>query len=380
MKRVLKYSLLFLAASLVLGFAGCDLDWGNTQEETPGQETPGGDNNPIDDDAGVSFVDHPNGTLSITNGASEDMVIFYGQTPANNTILGGVRAGTTRNFDVSFRSDFGVGGWMILRGIKLSEYRTNRNSLSNAKIEYSAMATYREGQRFSTAIQSDYMGDYAIRVNNVGRLGVELRKNSPDGEKIGYVPALAQNNYYYFNSSNQMTIFPVFVYYDNVSKTVNTLRATSMLESQSVGPRAGTSIPTVRFPNDNDSWNAILGTLVSPVAYVTVQNNTNQGGQVERGTTPLISQNGYDSLNSGEISTFEVTATSTGVSIMLNITFYGGDVTIPVKTVDGETPVFINGYDYTITVEGAGGDAASYIVTFEQSENARDLEAQIEAL
>ena len=113
------------------------------------------------------------------------MVIFQGQTPTINNILGGVRGGASRDIDVSSHvTDFGVGGFMILRGITLDQYNANKSNLSLARIEYSAMATYGQGKKFRTEIMPNYMGDYAYRVTNIGRIGMELRKDSPDGEKV----------------------------------------------------------------------------------------------------------------------------------------------------------------------------------------------------
>jgi hypothetical protein len=106
------------------------------------------------------------------------------KNPANDTETGGTGGGD---------------------GISLAEYDANKSNLANAKVEYSAMATYGQGKKFRAEISPAYTGDFYYKVTNGGRIGMELRKDSPDGEKIGYLPALATNYALYSNTSNDMT-------------------------------------------------------------------------------------------------------------------------------------------------------------------------------
>jgi hypothetical protein len=328
------------------------------------------------------------GTLTILNNTSKDMVIFQGQTPSASGILGGILAGVTKEFDISDDvSDFDAGGYIILRGMSKAEYEANKTNLSQAKIEYSAMATYGQGKKFRAEINPAYSGDYYFKVTNAGRIGMELRKNSPDGEKIGYLPALATNYALYSNTSADLTIFPVYVYYSNTTKTVTTIRATSFVESASVGPRPVTdqSVQTVRFPNDASlQWDQIAGNIVYPVAFITVTNNVaNQSSRFASASKTYFAQNGYDSINSGETLTFELQSTDAGQVMNLNCAIYGGTVTVAVKTGGSQTPTIKNGYDYTValTYKGSGGldDPASYTAVITEGAK-RDVKDEIISL
>jgi hypothetical protein len=327
------------------------------------------------------------GTLTILNNASKDMVIFQGQTPSITTILGGVRAGKTGVFDISDDvADFDVGGYMILRGMTLDEYKKNKTNLSTAKAEYSAMATYGQGQKFRTEINPAYSGDFYFKVANAGKIGMELRKNSPEGEKIGYLPAMETNYVLYTNTSEDLTIFPVYVFYSKTSKKVTTIRATSFDESASVGPRPVTdnSFQTIRLPNNTSlQWDQIAKDIVYPVAFITVTNNVdNQSGRFAVSSKVYFAQNGYDSINSGETLTFEVKAADAGQQLNLNCTLYGGTTTVAVKTTDGQTPVIKNGYDYTVSLsynDGALTDPASYTATITEGTK-RDIKEEIISL
>jgi hypothetical protein len=316
------------------------------------------------------------------------MVIFQGQTPSISNILGGVKATSSRDFDVSDDvNDFDVGGYLVLRGMSKDEYDKKKTDLSTAKIEYSAMATYGGGKKFRTEINPAYSGDYYFKVTNAGKIGMELRKDSPDGEKIGYLPSLVTNYTLYSSTTNSMTIFPVYVFYSSITKTVTTIRAASFAESASVGPRPVTdqSVSTVRFPNDpNIQWEQIVGNIVYPVAFITVTNNVaNQDSRVAVASKVYFAQNGYDSINSGETLTFEIKSSDDGQSTNLNCTLYGGTTTVAVKTPDGKTPVIKNGYDYTVTLNYVGGGeltaSASYTAVITEGAK-RDVSQEITSL
>jgi hypothetical protein len=372
-----KFLMLLLAAGLVFTLAGCPNDDGDKNKDDPNNNNPNND--------GINWDNEANGTLTVINNTNKDMVIFQGQTPTANSILGGVRALTSKEFDISDDvSDFQIGGYIIIRGIALNEYNANKSNLSLAKIEYSAMATYGQGKKFRTEINPNYIGDFAYRVTNIGRIGMELRKDSPDGEKIGYLPALGSNFLMYSDTSDGFSIFPVFVYYSKVNGQVTTLKPTSQFESVSVSPRAatGNQIQTYIFPNDEGAtWDSIKAGLVSPVAYITITNNVpNQSARVTiAGSNRLKSQNGYDSLGSGETLVYEIESTVAGTTQNIVLQYYNGALNLQVLK-EGTSPVLKNGYDYTINVTGTGQQISDYTVTITESAAPRDLSSQIDSL
>jgi len=380
MKKMQKILMLLLAAWLIFSMAGCPAD----DDGDDGKN--GDDGKGTEQDGDINFDIEANGTLTIINNVSKDMVIFQGQTPTASNILGGVRALSTKTFDISDDvDDFSVGGYLILRGMTLDEYNANKTTLSRAKIEYSAMATYGQGKKFRAEISPNYTGDFAYRVTNTGRIGLELRKDSPDGEKIGYLPSLASGFSLYADSSDGFAVFPVYVYFQKSTGTVTTLKPTSHFDSVTVSPRpaTGNEIQAYTFPADPDAtWDNIKGSLTSPNAYITVTNSVaNQSGRVTiAGTRFLKSQNGYDTIGSGETLTYDITSTPTGTAQNIVLTFYSQVLQIPVKDSDGETPIIKNGYDYTITVSGTGQTADGYTVTITESANARDVSGDIESL
>ena len=335
---------------------------------------------------GISWSNENNGTLTVINNTAKDMVIFQGQTPSASNIMGGVRGLATRVFDVSDDvDDFNIGGFLILRGVSLDEYNANKTNLSRAKVEYSAMATYGQGKKYRTEISPNYTGENAYRVTNLGRIGMELRKDSPDGEKIGYLPSLASNMLLYADNTSGFAIYPVFVYYSKSTGQVTTLKPTSQFETVGVSPRpaAGSEIQAYTLPADQGAtWDSIKATLSSPVSYVTVTNSVqNQSARVTlSGTNRLNSQNGYDSIGSGEMLTYEIQSTTEGTQKAIMLVYYNGALNIPVLNSSGQTPTLKNGYDYTINVSGSGQQVSGYSVTITESANPRDLSSDIGSL
>jgi len=253
-----------------------------------------------------------------------------------------------------------------------------------------AMATYRKGTTYRIQIDNAFMGDYGFRVLNRGRIGMELRKDSPEGEKVSYLPAFQQNQMVYTENSEAVTLFPVYVFYNKKTGEVTTLKTTTLFGTTLVSPRPltdETAIQTYAFPTKERSWEEIVGTLKSPAAYITVRNYV-MGQSIYftvSGVQRLYSQNGFNSVGSGELNppVFEVPAADEeegGIPIKFVIQLYGGLIEVPVLVEGEETPPVIkNGYNYTVTIDGSGQDSFGYTARIKEISK-RDLTAELESL
>ncbi len=227
MKRIcMKNLFLFALVAIITAAFLSDSDGGEDENE--------GGNSAVDN---ISWSNESTGTIKITNNTDKDVVLFQGVSPSSANILGGVRANSSRMFDVSDDvDDFDVGGYMILRGMSKDEYKKNEQDFSVARIVYSAMVTYGKGKKFSAEINPSCFGDYYYKLSNAGRIGIELRKNSPNGEKIGYIPALAKNYTFYTDSSEAFFIYPVYVYYNATTGEVVSMMSDNYYDSITVAP------------------------------------------------------------------------------------------------------------------------------------------------
>jgi predicted small secreted protein len=358
----------------------------------------------------VKWSDDNGGTLEVVNGSSKDIVVFHGQYLTESGLMGGVKAGTTKLFDVSKFPDFEAGGYVILKGMSRDQYNINRYNLSEARVEFRSMATYRRGTKYRIQIDLNG-GENGFKVNNVANIGVELRRNSPDGEKVTYLGPNEVNNIIYTSSTNSIRLFPVYVYYNSATGEISTLKTADIYNTINVIPRplAGANSMQVYTVPDNTqaTWDDIRKTVKFPYAYIKVRNSmTNQEAAFlsRGGTDYLFSQNGYDAIGSGETLMYEIEGSDMegGIETALNINIYNFRIPILVaeeieeeidveKEIDGETvivkevvknkqlsnPKLKNGYDYEVVVKGQGRDPSGYEATIVESAEQRDISSVI---
>jgi hypothetical protein len=369
-------------------FFGCtaSLDLNEPQPQPP----------PLEPGSDINWKTESAGTLEITNGSNKDIVLFVGQTPRSDAILGGIKAGATKLFDVSDDvPDFGVGGYMVLRGVSVDEYENNKDNLASAKIDFSAMATYKSGQKYRLNINPSYIGDFGFIVDNTAPVGMELRKDSPKGEKVAYLPALQRNQKIYTSSADALALYPVYVYYNTTTGEVSTIETTDIFESRTASPRPlanAESFQRYSFPVSESGWQGIVNGLTLPYGYLTVTNNLNESVYFTiGGGNALTSQNGYNTIAVGESLKYEVEAAdetedgSGGRQINFVITAYGGKIMVPVRFANDYEgiPSIKNAYDYEISVsQRAGTDgrtSTDYTATIVQGKK-RDLSKMINSL
>jgi len=298
----------------------------------------------------INWANEANGTVTVINNTSKNLIIFQGHTPTAYNIIGGVRGLSTKTFNISDGvNNFQSGGYLILQGFTDYEYETNKNDLSKAKTKYLAMATYGQDKKSKVEINSYNIGTYAYRVSNLSSMAMELRKNGLSGEKIAYIPASAIRYMIYADSPDIFTVYSVFIVYSPSTAQLTILNSDEIvLPTVAPKPVTGNEIPEYNF-------NPLgVGTISSPVAYLSVSNNiTNQSGQLRLAETILKSQNGYDTIDYGETLTFEIPSTDDGLVFNINLAYHDQTLQIPV-TINGDMPELRNGYDYRISVSGSG--------------------------
>jgi hypothetical protein len=361
----------------------------------------------------IKWTDDNGGTLEVFNGSAKDIIVFYGQVPAEKSMMGGVRAGATKLFDIGKHfTDFEAGGYTILKGMTRDEYNANKYNLSEAKVEFRAMATYRRGTKYRIQIDNGGMGEYGFKISNTTNLGVELRKDSPDGEKFTYLGPLESNQMIYFSTNVPFRVFPVYVYLNKSTWEISTLKTADIYSTFTAVPQqlaGASSMATYRVPDDeNYLWDEIAKTIKFPYAYVKVRNNMSnqEAAYLSVGANNyLTSQNGYKAVVSGFNETFEIEGSDMegGVETVLNINIYNFRIQIVIEEEveeevdvekegeDGEiiivkevvkrkqfsNPKLKNGYDYEIVVTGRGQDASGYSAIITESPNQRDISTVI---
>ena len=221
MKNFVTYSILVLAACMVLFFTGCDNDTGENS-------------NIYDMYYKGDFRDNRNGSVEVANNTVHDMLLFSGSVLSTNYIVGGVRASSTNTVNFSTETDYTAGGYKVLQAVKQSEFDVHKEA---SAVDWKALVTYGEGRRFRANIVSTNDGDYQYRVSNRSNsYFLELRKDSPDGEKVVFLDRGEINKVVRCADSNVLTLYPVWLTYNNVTRSVVTFTPAGF-QYQDVQPR-----------------------------------------------------------------------------------------------------------------------------------------------
>jgi hypothetical protein len=341
MKKILKIPVLLLVLGLVLGLIGCGRGGGG-----------GGDE--YDQYYDGSFRNNRNGTVDVENDTSHDMLLFTGgiSNISLNNIVGGVRAGSTNTVNFSAEHDYAVGGYKVIHAVKQDEFINSKGQ--QLRVDHSQMITYRGDARFKINIVSTTDGTYQYMVLNMNsQYALELRKNSPDGEKVAYLTRAEKNRVIKTPSNTPITVFPVWIAFNNITKSIVSFSPSDAGDSwegeRDIQPRSPTGeISTYRFP---DSQIDIAFNISFPFATVQVRNNAGRDVVFRIANQDKTPESGYRNITSGARETYEII--SDGEGLNLNLSMQSGRMVIPVRfeATPNVLPVLENGYVYSVNLQ-----------------------------
>ena len=233
MKNLLKFPVLLLVAG-ILCFAGCDK--GDRDNDDNDNDINIRENGIIYDNFYKGdYRDNRNGTVEIVNATAHDMLIFSGSTISLANIVGGVRAYSTNTVNFSTETDYLVGGYKVLQAVKQSEFEIHKEA---SEVDWRALVTYRDGAKFKTNIVSTTDGNYQYKVSNRSRdYRLELRKNSPDGERVAFLERAEVNKVVKCAGSASITLFPVWITFNTETKTLVNYTPAGLDHSVTVEPK-----------------------------------------------------------------------------------------------------------------------------------------------
>jgi len=335
MKKIASFSMFLLAVGLVVGLAGCPV-------EEPGDE--------YAKYYEGSFRNNRNGTVEVVNNTNYDMLLFTGEIISTNYIVGGVRSGSRNTVNFSNENDFGVGGYKLLRAVKQREFASAKDQ---SRVDHSAMITYGEGRRFTINIVSTTDGAYQYTVNNRSRdYGLELRKNSPEGEKVAYLAKGEVRRVIRSPTIDELSLFPVWVAFNNVTKTIVTFSPDDVLARQQIQPvRPENDTSPYQFPIGGTSVNIVFPDVNLPFATIKIINNANLTANFRIAGSIQRAQSNYTGIRSGSFESYEIRDAVTGLD--LNFGMQDGEIKVPIRYQDDPDALAVridNGYVYTIAL------------------------------
>jgi len=165
------------------------------------------------------FKDDPNGLLTVRNETNADMVLFAGNVARNN-VLGGIRAKSSRVFDISKIENVPDEGAFILNAVSATVYQ-NKKNVSGSDILYSGFVNYDKKDSLKKQITIpdavDVTASTFIMVSNNNPVVCKIRLNSPIGETIAALRPFEENRKIWIKPLEYgmpYTIYLFFVVYD----------------------------------------------------------------------------------------------------------------------------------------------------------------------
>jgi hypothetical protein len=309
--------------------------------------------------AEVNWNTESAGTLTVTNNTGSPFILFAGAI-ANQNIIGGIRQGpnVTRTFDV-FNDVSEENGAFLLRAVEETVYRSKGSDLREDDVRFARLVTYDKKRRdMKTDIiidnRSAYGGNEIVYFENDSNLVLEVRADSPTGEKVTTLAPFQRKKAVRLPATPEVTqygytFYPTYIYYDERQHDVRSITTSDLKQGMSarpVDPDSGENVPFVPFPPPN------TGNIFHPVATVVVVNESGSGVLFRSGNTPMLSIRGIGMINSGGAETFELDMRQLTVREIggLNIDPRQGQT--EVKNIEARP--YRAGWNYTLTLRQNG--------------------------
>ncbi|GHV73114.1 hypothetical protein AGMMS49940_04160 [Spirochaetia bacterium] len=301
----------------------------------------------------VNWDSESTGTLTITNNTQEAFILFAGSI-SNQGIIGGIKSGpnVTRNFDI-FDDVSENNGVFLLRAVRESDYRSEGSKINEDDVKFARLVTYDKNQRnMRTDIIIDntsaYGGNEIVFFENDSNLVLEIRLDSPTGEKVATLPPFQRKKPVALQPDPQRfgyTYYPTYIYYDEKQHDVRSITTTDLAQGISalpIDPDSGQNVPFVVFPKPNTN------NISHPVATLIVRNESDSGVLFRTGASPLRSIRGNGMINGGGEETFELDMNKMTTREIggLNIDLRKGQENV--KQV--ERKAYQAGWNYTLTL------------------------------
>jgi hypothetical protein len=372
MRKMLEFSVLLLVMGLVLGLMGCPAD--------------GGDDNDGGNDGGasVSFTSFSPPSIYVDNKSGERLVAFKGSLNPN-TLISGIPAyatnhGLAKSNSVN-NSLFTTTGDFALVLITEAEYNKNKANLGGAAVFAEIYAFYNHeatnNNRFQISSKSGGTG--RITLKNPTSWNIEIRRDGPTGEVLGYVSSQMTNTVLRVNAPDDYSLYPVFKRYIPTDKeiyevvpkyTSGALNGKPYAKDFALTTADGTSTWNLSEVAEKANFSLSSGSF-----YLRIINNSNTAVRFTRGDDEQLTSMGIRGIAPANTNVYSV-------KIMRNPdgTYPPSETISLLKIGTPQNPVAVlaNAYklDYVYTITVTGADASNLALSSPvESDNPVDLEA-----
>ncbi|MCL2805466.1 MAG: hypothetical protein FWD26_05965 [Treponema sp.] len=257
------------------------------------------------------FAEGGRGSLAITNQASFDVIIFAGRVNQNN-VLGGIKAGKTRNFDLSTLSLPARNGSFLIRAASYDTYTRKNLRVTEEDILYAGLVVYdlndpRDKTHINIFAGISQSNETFIWVSNTSKFVLELRVGTPNGEKLATLAPFQTNKAIALSPQQRnmpYEFYATYLYINPQTNEIVNFAARGMDERQRRSPSGDRVNPMVFAGPADTSQISYLN------AFLRIKNDTNWGFNMMDGTTWMFDQKGMPLVESGMLVTYDIPALS----------------------------------------------------------------------
>jgi hypothetical protein len=367
MRKMLKFSVLVLG--LVLCLVGCPDDGG------------GGGNG--GDGTTVSFDPVSPPSIYVDNKSGERLVAFKGSLNPNNLISGIPAYATTHGLAKSNsvnNSLFTATGDFALILITEAEYNKNKANLAAAAVfaEIYAFYNHEATNNNSFKISSKSGGSGRITLNNPTNWNIEIRRDGPDGEVLGYVASQMTNTVLRVEAPGDYSLYPVFKRYLPSEKEIYEIVPTY---GSGDYPNLPYAKDCVVQPNGTTAWNlqeiASIAdlTLTSGSFYLRIVNNSNTSIRFTRGDDEQNTSTGVMGIAPSQSHVYSVKI-GRNPDKTYPTSQQIAQLKIGTSQIPRDVPAHTYKLDYVYTIEVTGTSASTLVLgSIVESEEPLDIEA-----
>jgi len=366
MRKLQKFWVILAVVALVWGLVGCEL---------------------AEDEDSVSFKNFSPRSISVDNMTKQRLVAFKGDLH-RDYLIGGIPA-DCRGHGLERKSSlFNQSGDFALVLITEAEYKKNKNKLDSAVIfgEIYAFYNHEGDNQNSFRISSKVGGEGRIVLNNPTNWNIEIRRNSPTGEILGYVASQTLGTTLRLDIPDNYNLYALFKRYNRTDKEIYEVIPRFQTAESGFEHLIGTPYmqPFALPDSVPQTWNlALLSqtlnfSLTSGGVYIRVQNDSSVAiiFSTGNGNTELLTSTGISGIKPGETNLYNIKVTPNSDDT------YPEDQTISgysIGTALGWKTLPERKYktDYTYTIRVTGSSAITLVLgEIQESTGPVDLESK----
>jgi hypothetical protein len=370
MRKMLKLLVLMLTATLIVGLAGCSTDPDDGKDDEKEKESD------------VSFESFSPPSIYVDNKSGERLIAFKGSLNPNY-LISGIPAYATNHGLYKKASIFSQTGDFALILITEAEYNNNKSNVGAATIFAEIYAFYNHeatnNNRFQISSKSGGTG--RITLNNPTNWNIEIRRDGPTGEVLGYVASQMTNTVLRVFAPDDYSLYPVFKRYLPADKEIYEVVPTYNSGNYPNLPYAKDI--TLTTANGTTSWNlgelsTLVGTTLSSGSfYLRIQNSSQTSIRFTRGDDEQITSMGVRGIPAGQTNVYSVKITrNPDKTYPSQVQSADGELKIGTPQIPNDVPAHTYKLDYIYTVRVTGNNAASLVIgDIEESAEPMDFEA-----